>query len=537
LRKQGSLGSTAESVAEKVFAVFLTSDIYDTSQLSGSPHQGLLPANLTSKHKENLAPTRALVLQIDEITNVGASLDQQKQESNRYLKLFLTDGVNSVVALEHRRVEELRRDIPAGTKVSLKNVPIRRGALMLSPSCFKVLGGEVSRLSDLAQLYAPPEEEQQPGVMEQRPPQPPANNPVRPPVQQQFRPPAQQAPQRQPPRQQQPDPIPVPAAAPEAAEPEPAQRGPPSPEFYEPDQYLDHEDTFPYSATVDLLNSPHSQQQSPGGGAGAGREQATTPLVYDLTNSGPNTSQKDTEEVKSEMKDIASDGSAPVEHPVAMAGEEDDLLRTPPGPAGSGPGAVVAVRNDEEEKSSHRVSPPVVCFTELSSSSSGSTGNGGETLIVRGHTAGLHKFKIKKPKASKGGNKSQDSSKSQSPASKTSQQGQGQPTTEFDVFVIFDDGSGEHKTLRVHPLLCEQFLQISAQSYQDQVDALDEKAAGELKREVQLKFTTFAGIFRCEWAKKQKKKAEMELCIMEELKDTDTVKAVAAGNIVSLLKA
>ena len=59
-------------------------------------------------------------------------------------------------------------NIPAGTKICIKNVPVRRGALMLSPCCFKVLGGEVGRLTELAKLYAPVEEEVKSHNLDQR---------------------------------------------------------------------------------------------------------------------------------------------------------------------------------------------------------------------------------------------------------------------------------------------------------------------------------------------------------------------------------
>ena len=148
LKTKGPLGATTQACSEQVFDVFLHSDIHDSVNLveqnedghSGG-QEGLLPVDIGSKHKVSLSPDKPTILQIDEISNVGASLDHQEQQSKRFLKLFLTDGINSVVGLEHRPVEALRRNLPAGTKVSIKNAPVRHGAILLSSYCMTVLGG------------------------------------------------------------------------------------------------------------------------------------------------------------------------------------------------------------------------------------------------------------------------------------------------------------------------------------------------------------------------------------------------------------
>ena len=47
-------------------------------------------------------------------------------------------------AVEHRRCDALREDLPPGTKVRVSNVAVRAGVLQLEPKCIQVGGGEES---------------------------------------------------------------------------------------------------------------------------------------------------------------------------------------------------------------------------------------------------------------------------------------------------------------------------------------------------------------------------------------------------------
>ena len=65
---------------------------------------------------------------------------------NSLFKLCLTDGVRRCVAVEHRAIEGLSGDTPAGCKLVLTHPHIRQGMLMLTSACCVILGGCVTRL-------------------------------------------------------------------------------------------------------------------------------------------------------------------------------------------------------------------------------------------------------------------------------------------------------------------------------------------------------------------------------------------------------
>ncbi|XP_041957891.1 recQ-mediated genome instability protein 1 [Alosa sapidissima] len=66
---------------------------------------------------------------------------------SRMLMLQLTDGVQSVEAMECRPVPQLNTRLPAGTKLLLRGpITCRLGVLLLGPQNVQVLGGEVEEL-------------------------------------------------------------------------------------------------------------------------------------------------------------------------------------------------------------------------------------------------------------------------------------------------------------------------------------------------------------------------------------------------------
>lgn len=117
-----------------------------------------------------------LVMQVVSVVNANQpSIRQESNDGHRLLLLKLTDGVNKVTAIEYKRIDALRYaesffggrpvaesrledvltcclthvcslDTPPGTKLVLKHVSIVKGKLLLTPSCVKVLGGEVPAL-------------------------------------------------------------------------------------------------------------------------------------------------------------------------------------------------------------------------------------------------------------------------------------------------------------------------------------------------------------------------------------------------------
>ncbi|KAJ1655797.1 recQ-mediated genome instability protein 1 [Dispira simplex] len=68
------------------------------------------------------------------------------------LRLTLTDGHQVVPAMEYKPIPSLALDLPLGTKILLRNPPIRRGMLLLDASNCVVLGGMVKHLNTTSLL-------------------------------------------------------------------------------------------------------------------------------------------------------------------------------------------------------------------------------------------------------------------------------------------------------------------------------------------------------------------------------------------------
>ncbi|RZC60583.1 hypothetical protein C5167_022350 [Papaver somniferum] len=147
------------NVAEKgrlIFEQFLFSDM----NLSGG---GLLPENVHTLHLVDLPGP--FVLQVDEIVNISCHLRDRYQNVpagiKRCLKLSMTDGVQRVFGMEYRPINSLQVLVPAGLKVVIRNVNVRRGLLMLVPEVLEVLGGmvedlEIARRKLVEEVNKPP---------------------------------------------------------------------------------------------------------------------------------------------------------------------------------------------------------------------------------------------------------------------------------------------------------------------------------------------------------------------------------------------
>ncbi|PON77237.1 RecQ mediated genome instability protein [Parasponia andersonii] len=135
----GELGVAVK--AKLCFERFLLSDM---NQSAG----GILPENVDRFHLVDLPGP--YVLQVDEIVNISCPLKGRYQKAppgiKRCLKLSMTDGVQRVFGMEYRPIKDLDALAPAGLKVVICNVHIRRGLLMLVPEAFEVLGGLVEEL-------------------------------------------------------------------------------------------------------------------------------------------------------------------------------------------------------------------------------------------------------------------------------------------------------------------------------------------------------------------------------------------------------
>ncbi|KAL4036417.1 hypothetical protein IC575_005157 [Cucumis melo] len=123
------------------FEQFLVSDM----NYAGA---GVLPENVDSMHLVDLPGP--YVLQVDEIVNISCALKGRYQTApaniKRCLKLSMTDGVQRVFGMEYRPIKDLEVLAPAGLKVVISDVSVRRGLLMLVPEAFEVLGGQVEEL-------------------------------------------------------------------------------------------------------------------------------------------------------------------------------------------------------------------------------------------------------------------------------------------------------------------------------------------------------------------------------------------------------
>ncbi|KAK8586508.1 hypothetical protein V6N13_010099 [Hibiscus sabdariffa] len=142
--------------AKLCFRQFLLSDM----NYSGG---GILPENVDSMHLVDLKGP--FVLQVDEIVNISCPLKGRYEDTpsgiKRCLKLSMTDGVQRVFGMEYRPIKDLQVLAPAGLKVAICNVHIRRGLLMLVPECLEILGGvvddlEAARQRLVAEVNKPP---------------------------------------------------------------------------------------------------------------------------------------------------------------------------------------------------------------------------------------------------------------------------------------------------------------------------------------------------------------------------------------------
>ncbi|XP_019463410.1 PREDICTED: recQ-mediated genome instability protein 1 [Lupinus angustifolius] len=138
---RGFSGFDVTTKAKLCFEQFLFADM----NFSGS---GVLPPSVDSMHRAQLPGP--YVLQVDEIVNITCPLrgryNQAPPGAKRCLKLSMTDGIQRVFGMEYRPIQALEVCAPAGLKVVISNVHVRRGLLMLVPETIEILGGLVEQL-------------------------------------------------------------------------------------------------------------------------------------------------------------------------------------------------------------------------------------------------------------------------------------------------------------------------------------------------------------------------------------------------------
>ncbi|XP_020577271.1 recQ-mediated genome instability protein 1 [Phalaenopsis equestris] len=137
----GFEGFDVDRKARMCFEQFLSADM----NCCGA---GILPENVHFMNKMELEGP--FVLQVDEVTNVSCPLRERYHDSpaglKRCLKLSLSDGMEHVFGMEYRPIPDLHVLSPAGMKIIIQNVQIRRGLFVLVPEVVDVLGGLVEDL-------------------------------------------------------------------------------------------------------------------------------------------------------------------------------------------------------------------------------------------------------------------------------------------------------------------------------------------------------------------------------------------------------
>ena len=95
------------------------------------------------------------MVQLVKLRNLGApKVNEESKVAPRLLKLTVTDGQTQYIALEHEHISCLSLNTPPGTKILLKNGPIRilQGVMMLGEKNVQVLGGHVTALVEKWEL-------------------------------------------------------------------------------------------------------------------------------------------------------------------------------------------------------------------------------------------------------------------------------------------------------------------------------------------------------------------------------------------------
>lgn len=151
LQTKGPISSTDnKEIADKLFRLLLDSDLYEaTAALT----KGVLGDGIDNVIKDKLQPNQ-MILQIDEFINVALSHEQRINNDNtkRLHKFFLTDGKRKVIGIEVIPITSKTTDLHIGSKISIHNADIRRGAILLKPWCAIILGGSISRLSSCNEM-------------------------------------------------------------------------------------------------------------------------------------------------------------------------------------------------------------------------------------------------------------------------------------------------------------------------------------------------------------------------------------------------
>jgi hypothetical protein len=112
-------------------------------------------------HDGHMRGDQQWVLQVDAVLDIGVPREkaiedevepEERVPAKRLLKLLLSDGLHTVVAVELEPIEGLSVTTRLGSKVCLRQVMIRRGHMLLGPNTCRVLGGHVSAKMQQAEV-------------------------------------------------------------------------------------------------------------------------------------------------------------------------------------------------------------------------------------------------------------------------------------------------------------------------------------------------------------------------------------------------
>ncbi|XP_012250864.2 recQ-mediated genome instability protein 1-like [Athalia rosae] len=154
--------STQKTIEDFVMSQWLLSDLRELNNENPT-----LPRNLKQQMKVEL--TGKYMLQVDSICDVSQSKYSQLQKirnvseinikataveapawepkGKRMLQLHLTDGIQDLLGIEYKPILQLKETLLPGFKILIMGpVTCRRGILLLTPSNYKGIGGEVDSL-------------------------------------------------------------------------------------------------------------------------------------------------------------------------------------------------------------------------------------------------------------------------------------------------------------------------------------------------------------------------------------------------------
>ncbi|XP_005177150.1 tudor domain-containing protein 3 [Musca domestica] len=141
LTQEGLKKLTTDVQTEDVQKIIKAALDWDLKEIGG----GAIP---TKPESNGNIPGR-IVLQMQKMRNISApKANEESTAAPRFLQLELTDGTNSILALELERIPNLNLKIPPGTKLYFKaeKLQLMQGLLVLKEAEVQILGGNVEHM-------------------------------------------------------------------------------------------------------------------------------------------------------------------------------------------------------------------------------------------------------------------------------------------------------------------------------------------------------------------------------------------------------